>query len=203
MNKFYLLAALPLAACGYSVEKQKVEAPKGVVTFAQAAEVLGPRCAACHGNYSSAEGALAERLEIVRRIQLPAGANGAMPPSGPLSASELAIVLAWSEGVGAAPQPQQPPEAPTNPAPEPQPPREDPAPTVSFALLEERVLGPRCQSCHDGRFSQYEEALVWNAEILRRMELPLGFPGRMPIREVLAAEELQLVRDWVAAGSPR
>lgn len=210
-------AALLFGGCSYRVEKEPAgkAPPLGQVGFAQVqASVLGPRCARCHAGdiLASYEAVTASLGEISRRIQLPRGAGGAMPPAGPLSADEVALVLGWiargaplvpGEGGGEQPAPPTdpaPPVPPGTPVP-PAPPSPVPAPGIpSFAEVQSGVLTPKCARCHSGMMASYESVKAILVDIELSVENRFMPPSRAP---QLTEQEREILLRWIKAGGPR
>lgn len=209
MKHLLLFLLLILTSCSY--HEDKGGAPTGLSSsqlgYAQVqSSVFGPRCARCHAGdvVASYESVVAHLPEITRRMQLPAGAPGAMPPGGPVSPQELQAVLAWSRagapreaGVGGTPgQPSVPPP-PTTPPVTPPP---TPALPFSFAEVNAKVFAPKCARCHRGMMASYESVTANLSEIDSMIS-----SGQMPPARAsqLSAEERDLVLRWIALGGPK
>ncbi|RZA07232.1 MAG: hypothetical protein EOP11_08300 [Proteobacteria bacterium] len=165
--------------------------------------ILGPRCARCHGGdvMASYESVVSSLPEITRRIQLPQGSPGAMPPGGAsLSASDIGALLAWS-AAGALREPSRVVDPAPMPMPLPRPSPEGPprpAP-FSFAEVKETVFTPRCARCHSGMVKTYANVI----ENLTAIELKISSGQMPPARAAgLTEEEKQLVLRWIAMGAP-
>lgn len=199
-----IFLSVVLSSCSYRTEKEP--APVGRSTanlnFPDIeARILGPRCARCHAGdlVASYEAVVANLGEISRRIQLPAGSRGAMPPGAPLSAADRQALLAWAAtGAPKAPGPNRE-EEPTPTAPPPPATPTPPAP-FSFAEVQSKVFAPKCARCHAGMMAKYESV----KENLDAIETMIS-SGQMPPSRApqLTEEERQLVLRWIAMGSPQ
>ena len=207
MKQILVLILLLTTSCSYHEEKGA--GPTGLSSSQLGfgdlqARVFGPRCARCHAGdvVASYESVVGNLAGITRRMQLPAGAPGAMPPGGPVSAQEMQAVLAWARagapreaGVGGAPGPGTPV---TPPSPPPAPP---PAPLpFSFAEVQTKVLTPKCARCHSGMMASYESVTANLSAIDSMIASGQMPPSRAP---GLTEEERQLVLRWIALGAPR
>jgi len=76
---------------------------------------------------------------------------------------------------------------------------------IDFQMIKERVLAPRCISCHTGKHRAYENYQVVKAvasEMLNRMESS-NPSQRMPKNAApLADSEIRLFKAWIENGSP-
>lgn len=149
--------------------------------------------------------------------------DGTMPPGAPLSQVELGLIKDWiislQEPQANLPPPTTgtPPTVPTpiptpNPLPSPTPPMA-PSPTpspvamVTYTMVADNVLTPRCVSCH-GKSGGYSfSSYVGTMKAVKAGD-PLGSrlydsvsKGRMPPGRALTQQQLKIIYDWIQQGA--
>jgi len=196
-----LLTGFPALAGGCSYHTEKLPPGPGLgsagANFSvMQSEIFGPRCARCHAGdiVASYENVVANLEEITRRIQLPSGTRGAMPPGAPLSQRERDALLVWVRA-GAprdgttSPAPSVPDRAPPAPG----------APNLTFGEVQSRVFIPKCARCHAGMMANADSVRANLSAIDRMVSSGAMPPARAP---QLTEEERQLVLRWIASGAP-
>lgn len=105
--KLKLMSALSIfmlaTACSADKEEMmKQEPPKTQVKFAEnVLPIFTKECGFCHGNTNPRKGiSLTNHAQISTNADIAYAAivDGSMPPSGPLSAEQKAIIKAWIDG---------------------------------------------------------------------------------------------------------
>ncbi len=159
------------------------------------ARVLEPRCLSCHGAGSERPlSTYAETKPWIVAIERLALVTRAMPPSDSLSADETDALAAWlqagaPENAGDARE-NEPPKPPGNTA------------DVSYSEVRDRVLTPRCLTCHSGssglNLTTYESV----NRALGAISVRVLFEKSMPPSGPLPEDELNLMARWIRAGAP-
>lgn len=187
----------------------------------KALTVLQNNCASCHG--TSGLGGVSQitnpQALYTANLIVPGDAdasllvqvieNNSMPPSGPLSAADKALVRDWIAAMTG------PPNSTGSPAPAPAP-MPAPAPPIAGAgTLETRaitILTNACFACH-GTANAGGVNMINNAQHLVTVGLVIpgnaaGSPlyssissGRMPPSGPLAAADVAVIAEWINAGA--
>lgn len=116
-------------------------------------QVLAPKCLSCHADFSTAQGIQPyitagdpQNSALYTEIT-----SGDMPPGGPtLPSGSQAIVAEYIQQLAqAATTPNElAPEDPGAPVAPSSQPSASPAPGVSYAMLKQAILVPKCIECH-------------------------------------------------------
>ncbi|MGZ3688045.1 MAG: hypothetical protein ACXVBW_07085 [Bdellovibrionota bacterium] len=170
------------------------------VTFTQVNDkVFKPSCVSCHG---SAGGVSLENYTAVKKsisvIQNVAIRTSRMPPTAPLSSDARALLSQWIS----AGAPEGPPSASPTPRPSPSPSVAARRAHVSFASVSERVLGPRCVSCHGNSGGLSLEGYEEVKSSLPRITQAALTDKTMPPDGSLTDQEREILSEWISAGAP-
>lgn len=175
--------------------------------------IFQPRCIACHGSsggvnletYASAAG-------VASAIQSAVVDQQIMPPTGPLSASDQALIQAWvSAGapeqditVGPSPAPSTSPgPSPTEVSPTPTPTLTSAGSSVTYSQVAARIFTPQCVRCHGNsggvNLSTYSDV----TQNLSRVEQAALTDQVMPPGSPLSASDQSLLQEWINEGAPQ
>ena len=165
-----------------------------------------PHCIKCHGDsggvnlesYSSVKANLS-------RIQKTVFVDRTMPKNNsPLGATEKQLLQDWIQvGSPEKGDPEEPSPAASfvpNPVNSPVPPP-DPS-RLSYSAVREKVILPRCVSCHGNSGGINLETYSSIKENLARITIATLLEKSMPKGSPLAPDEAILLSQWIKAGSP-
>lgn len=179
-------------------------------------KVFEVRCISCHSISGSASGialgSLRELLDSPRDLLIPGNPDESgliisltrsddrrMPPpenSAALPESELTVIRKWIE-IGA---PEKPGDGPVSAGSLSRP--EVSLSQLSYALIRDQVLAPRCTECHGSKggvnLESYESVKKW----LPQLSIVTLVEKTMPPNKSLDTNETQLLSAWIKAGAP-
>lgn len=216
----FLSIGIVFLSCSYREQKAapgEVKVPAEMIansSFAQVyAKVLQPKCVGCHGSQGGVNlESFSSARAVLERIRDSAVVARRMPlaPVPPLSEAELLTLAAWVEAGG--------PELPQSGRPVPNPiPRLEP----TYNSIREKILVPKCISCHqpgedakniplltreDLLNSPHEIVLPGNPEesgIIvvtqpgAREKMPPSESGMSPLTQ----EEIDIIKEWIRNGA--
>jgi len=183
----------------------------------EGAKIWMPLCSGCHGadgtggtideNISDEDAG--DILEAVREGEEPEGDDPGMPRFPDIDWADAQAIAAFLRNpdvtVPTDPPPTDPPptDPPTDP-PTTDPPTTPPAaPTYSGQVAA--ILSKACVACHTGTSAAAKVRLdnYSNASANATKSVNAIASGKMPPGGSFPAGDLQVLRDWIAAGTPR
>lgn len=166
------LIAVLVSACGIYKDKQPTQdltRLQNTATYRTVNENVFQknRCLQCHSSSGMSAGGVAlDNYAIVKanlgRIERAALINKTMPPSGPLSATDQAILRAWIDRGAPELDPQTTPTPVLSPTPTPTPILLEP----KFSSIKVNILDKKCIACHSTGGTADKIPLTSYAEIL-------------------------------------
>ncbi len=223
-----LLSSIALSSCGSSytqIDSQPAgNAPsqdKSSSSFLAVRELIfAPRCVECHQAYNTYEGVIRELSAIQNSVE-----SDQMPKTGgPLTREQKKVLADWiAKG---APNLEM-----TNPGPGNPNPRLPPQLEPTWASISLNIIGPKCMVCHSPQgqakfldlstrqaifnvrnkrfgFGSDEKAFLdfdepSNSYLMDIVQDPIEpMPPLDSNIELLSAEELQVLTDWIGLGLP-
>ena len=186
-------------------------------------QIFAPKCISCHGgaggvtlsDYASAK-------SVLQLIEEQAVVERAMPPQGPLTDDERALIQAWVDAGGpegdvagdtrtvdpeTSPTPEPTPLLTNDPVPNPTPrPSSGPTPiplVVHYTTVAQRIFTPYCVRCHGSsggvNLGSYSKVKTY----LTRVERVAIIDRSMPPSGPLSLQLRELLQSWIDDGAPQ
>lgn len=223
--------AIILSGCGspMATDPKNVSSSNGSYSEAnpldgQVKLILQNNCASCHGETDGPAGIygltnpqhLLDTGLVVKgqptQSPLVTAVATTMPPSGPLSAQDQAIIQNWILAMNDVSAPAPTPAPAPGPAPAPAPAPTPPPAVVTFKFLQSTIFQPKCVGCHSSNSAAAGYAFDTYTKVMKAVKVASPTASRvyastksgsMPRGSAkLTSAQLDQLLSWIKAGAP-